>query len=248
MTMKITAHEICNSIAQALGNPPEKAMAMHDALELITGLEGIGLTRNAQFFAATVGASMHLFDEIYDGETVGKAREHAANINHALIGKVPYDHLPGRLSKAFHLVDSVATLRARDALIRLARAQERSILQREADTSYSELVDITQEKGGHAVLLLALQINPHLTPEQQSCYRQLGYLVQLCDDYVDQCADRKNGITTMMHFMDEIRSSECILREATRTKLLFQSYYSGRKLQDLFSRIDRLLKRSSITQ
>lgn len=155
--------------------------------------------------------------------------------------------MPEPLSRAFRMVDGVATTQAREELARLALAQERSIAQRESGLTYSVVIDITQEKGGHSVLLLALQINPHLTPEQQSCYRSLGYLVQLCDDYVDQQCDRRDGIITMMHFMDDTKSREHILREATRTKLLFQRYYPAKRLQDLFLRIDRLLQRSGIS-
>ncbi len=243
--MKITAHEICTSVATQLGTSPEKALAMHNALELIASLEGIGLTGNAQVFAATAGASMHIFDEVYDAAPVAQAYTHAATIKNALVSG-DYDLIPAQLSQAFHLVDGVATMAARDGLISLARAQERSILQREPNPSYSEVVGITREKGGCAILLLALQINPRLSIEQQSCYRQLGYLVQICDDYVDQHADRQSGITTMMHFMNGIEASERIVREATRTKLLFQRYYSGKRLPDLFSRIDHLLKRSGI--
>lgn len=243
--MKITAHEICSSVASMLGTSTKKALAMHDALELVAGLEGIGLTRNSQFFAATVGASMHLFDAVYDREPIVRARSSAQTVNAALTGDISYAHIPTQLSTAFRLVDDVATLPARDTLVQLARAQERSILQREAITC-AEVKEITRDKGGLAILLLALQINPHLTPEQQACYRQLGYLVQLCDDYVDQEEDTRNGVTTIVHFENKAQNAERIIREASRTKLLFQRHYPAKKLLDLFFRIDQLLLRSKI--
>lgn len=71
--MKITAHEICSSVANQLGTLPKKAFAMHDALELIAITEGVCPSRNARFFAATVGAAMEIFDEIYDKNPVARA-------------------------------------------------------------------------------------------------------------------------------------------------------------------------------
>lgn len=128
------------------------------------------------------------------------------------------------------------------ALRVLTAAQVDSIRQRRKGTPVDEIRDITRRKGAYTILLFALEVSPDMAPERRAGYEELGYLVQLLDDFTDRFLDRAEGITTLMNLsLDMSQPMLLIQRQARKVKMLFAREYSPGNLVELFSYIDRSL-------
>lgn len=83
-----------------------------------------------------------------------------------------------------------------EAMIALHKAQARSREQRDLRIPTSRLVEIAQEKGGCALLVLQYLVKPDMSAAERNVMRRLGGLMQMIDDHQDVEVDRRAGVAT----------------------------------------------------
>ena len=92
------------------------------------------------------------------------------------------------------------------------------------------------------MLLFVLQVNPQMSLERKRCYAELGYLMQLIDDYTDIVIDSAEGVRTLItaskRHVDRLL---LVHRQINKVRALFAGEYSSDKLLDIYAYIDLLL-------
>ena len=172
-----------------------------EGVEMIARLEGVLLNSRQRFAAAVVGASMTAFDSVFDDLPLEFVRLDGAKALAAVDGG-DASELGSRLQRGIAIAHDNFTEPAMGALKDLAKAQFDSIRQREAGVAIDVVRDITKRKGAQVMLMLALQVNPNMSQERRKCFEELGFFVQLVDDYEDQSLDAERGVSTLITFSE----------------------------------------------
>lgn len=241
--MEITDRGISRLVTQAVGvSDPGMAETTCQMMQAIAHLEGVVLQRRQLLAAASVGASMRAFDDAFDECPVETADRQGALVADAVSGGVLLPTLDPRVARGIGVARDNFGDSALVALQGLAAAQVDSVRQRRPGTAVDEIREITRRKGAYTILLFALEVSPAMSPDRRVCYEELGYLVQLVDDYVDCAVDERNGVSTLITMAPN--SAESIVMIATqvrRVKMLFTRQYTPEKLIELYSYVDRLM-------
>jgi hypothetical protein len=163
------------------------------------------IQRNIQYFLMTV-----LYDELTDDQQMDEKRVfeisyHPAQVNPenfkervliamhlALISQVPDENAYWEIVKQVHL------------------AQKDSAKQFNAHTTLAEIIDITQRKGGHSLVMCRHYLidPPHKYIDE--CWYQLGGLIQMTNDLYDTFKDTQEGIHTFANLQQHIENIEMI--------------------------------------
>lgn len=246
--MEITERGISNLVAQQVGiSDSGQAEATCHIMQTMSRLEGVTLQRRQLLAAASVGASMRVFDDSFDECPISAADRQGALVSDAVSSGVLIESLDPRVIRGISVAQDNFSDTALIALKGLASAQVDSVRQRRAGTPVDIIRDITRRKGAYTILLFALEVNPSMSPERRACYEELGYLVQLVDDYVDRYLDEKNGISTLMTLAEGNANAVLLISAQVRkVKTLLAQQYSPEKLTELFGYIDRLLAGASL--
>ncbi|MDP9249083.1 MAG: hypothetical protein M3M85_01045 [bacterium] len=94
--------------------------------------------------------------------------------------------------------------------------------------------------------MLALEVSPNMDLKKQKCYEELGFLVQLIDDFEDRAVDVKDGIITLANSLEKPEMVGEIIKQAQKVKKMFESQYEAYKLSEIFKFIDQLLASAGI--
>jgi hypothetical protein len=128
----------------------------------------------------------------------------------------------------------------------LINAQINSISQRDIYVGIDSVGAITKNKGGQTALMLALEVSPQMNQRKRDCYFELGYLMQLVDDFADKEIDDRDGIVTLAHSVVPEAMITNIKQQNNIVRKQFEKNYETHQLVDLFKYIDKLLARIGI--
>ncbi len=215
-------------------------------MKVVAALEGRILTKQDTMAAGAIGAGMKAFDAAYDKYDIRVAGTKADEIDNALTGGNNTGDVI--VDKALIIAKENLNETAQSALIDVANAQRLSIEQRQSETDPERLAFITKEKGGNSALLFALQINPNLSDAKKQCYKELGFLMQLADDFVDETKDREDGIITLVT-LSGITKPEIIKKikdQGAKVNAAFEAEYEMYRTTELKSFVSKTLASAGI--
>lgn len=241
--MEITEGGISGFVSRSVGvEEASTAEATCAVMQMVARLEGVTLLRRQLIAAAAIGASMRVFDDGFDACPLELASQRGADILTAVKSESTGLTLDPRVIRGVGIAHDNFNPTALTALEGLTAAQVDSVEQRRAGTSVDRVRDITRRKGANTALLFALEVSPEMTPSRRNCYEELGFLIQLADDYTDRYVDKADGISTLVTLAtSSLEPTLMIARQSRRVKMLFAQEYPHEKLSELFGYIDRML-------
>lgn len=242
------SREIPKIIAQQIEGNILSAEHALGAMQMISRLEGVPLTRKQYFGAAAIGAAAHSYDAVFDSAPIEEARRKGRAILDAQSGlKSDLDSLDSTTKAGLRLADDNLNAQALATLRELTEAQLDSLQQRDRNIGRDEVNTITYQKGSRAALLLALEVNPEMSPERQICFKELGFLLQLFDDFQDATIDKESGLVTLATISSyDVNIVEIIRNQKAKVKRLFTESYGDKKCTEVFQYIRNLSKRAGL--
>lgn len=243
---KRPTHEI---IANELESKPESSEIAVSIMAMIANLEDVTLTTKQKAAASTIGGAINVYDSAYDKYDIHHSRSKADSIQAKLNNEAVDERALGsRLNKAVELAQDTFSQEALGALQDLSLAQRDSLLQREDNPDIHLVEEITRRKGGNTVLLFALEVNPSMDERRKACYLELGYLVQLLDDFQDRTLDKNDRIHTLATDLESVEFSHIVESQVSKVRSVFMSEFKETKLTILFQYIDKMLAASGISR
>lgn len=102
----------------------------------------------------------------------------------------------------YDLVSEILSVSSNDKRLheyaqRVFDAQVLSLKQKEANTTWQELFDITYKKGGESLLFYRCPFSPTISEQETQCLLKIGGLIQVCNDIFDINKDIKEGVRTI---------------------------------------------------
>jgi len=88
---------------------------------------------------------------------------------------------------------------------RVFNAQVESLKQKQTDTTWEELFDITFKKGGESLLFYRCSFVNEISNQETQCLLKIGGLIQVCNDIFDVNKDIKEGIKTIVTETSDIK-------------------------------------------
>lgn len=236
-------------IARELETNPESSEIAVRIMAMIADLEDVALTSKQKAAASTIGGAINVYDSAYDKLDIKHSRNMADSIQAKLNNQtVDERNLGSRLNRAVELAQDTFSQEALGALQDLSAAQRDSLLQREDNPDIHLVEEITRRKGGNTVLLFALEVNPTMDDRRRSCYLELGYLVQLLDDFQDRTLDTNDRIHTLATDLESVEFSHIVGSQVSKVRSVFMSEFKESKLTTLFQYIDKMLAASGISR
>ena len=102
------------------------------------------------------------------------------------------------LDMILNAYDGTARDRVAETLLRLLKAQNRSIEQQKSEASKEQILEISISKGSASVLADYLFATDDWNEYEERFYLKFGFLLQLVDDLQDIEEDKKTGSRTLM--------------------------------------------------
>ncbi|MFA6520304.1 MAG: hypothetical protein WCT44_01700 [Candidatus Paceibacterota bacterium] len=206
-------------IAPELGAEVISAEKSVRVAKIISELEGVKLNKNQKNAAAIIGGAERTFDSAFDQKNTQTAKLRGREILRVITEReTKSPHLDSYLNRALVLAQENLTTESLAVLVDLTKAQIDSIQQREKGISLNTIRDITKRKGGKAALMLALEVSPHMDIKKQNCYEELGFLIQLIDDFEDREIDTKDGIATLANRLVQPQVLSEIMKQTHKVK------------------------------
>lgn len=216
-------------------------------MQLIADIEGTKLSRKQELAASAIGGAMNAFDDAFDKYDIRSAQERGEAIRKTVSGIDDGETLSPVVSAGIKIARDNLNETAFTALQEVTQAQIESIRQREEDVTLDEIKTIERKKGCGTLLLFALEVNPNLSERRRRCYQELGYLVQLIDDFQDAKKDRAEGIKTIITLsVTTPEAIQTVVQQRDKVKTMFSAQYEQHKLINLFSYIDKAMVGSGI--
>lgn len=117
------------------------------------------------------------------------------------------------LDMILNAYDGTACDRVAETLLRLLKAQNRSIEQQKSEASKEKILEISISKGSASVLADYLFATDDWKEYEEKFYLKFGFLLQLVDDLQDIEQDKKTGSRTLMTEVKGQRElEECVNR------------------------------------
>ncbi len=241
--MDPTSREIARLVSTQIGVPNvREAETSCGIMHAVARLEGVSLRRQQLLAAASIGASTRVFDDAYDACPLPLAGSQSEAVSQLALGGNTDALLDTRLVEGMRVAREnfgEFALRALDGLI---EAQRDSVVQRRPNPSVSVIEEVSRRKGACTVLLYGLEVNPSMSQERRHCYEELGYLLQLVDDFEDCALDRSEGVTTLVTLAATQSAATLLLvQQARKVKQLFAKEYRSEQTVDIFAHVDRLM-------
>lgn len=223
---------------------------IHDAL---IRMHGIGVTPNLRKVIAAQALVTGLFDDLFDQLHLSPARlrQLIETPDYLISSDYIEEHLCQYLYRDMieHFTGNSKALE--NSVHGIIKAQQRSSRQRSPDITTEEILQITREKGGQAMLFYRSCIDRQITETESSFLLDLGELFQMTNDINDAAKDRDAGEITCMTAglkLSEIRTLfEKQISRTFKSRVSFQEQNGEPDDSDLFSRINILLARSLVT-
>jgi hypothetical protein len=196
-----------------------------------------------------ITAGLRSFDDVFDGLRVDDARTESRKILGVLGGVESVCILGSSVRRPLSIAIDNFGDAARLALLNLTQAQLDSIEQRVPGTTDARIEDISRRKGANTMLLFAMQVNPGMTIERRNCYEELGFLMQLIDDYTDVHIDKAEGVSTLLTGkQSDFERILLLQRQVRKVRALFAAEYPPDKLLDINAYIGLLLEGAGIAR
>jgi len=171
-----------------------------------------------QFKALSIIGAIHpIYDSFFDEE--GVRETDLEFMDRLLNGEnyVPKNEREEMLLSLYRgLVDELNpenNQRFYDVLAKLHKSQIESLAMKD-DVNAGTLKNISYDKGGNALLLYALIVNPHMSEREYKIVYDFGAWLQIFDDMEDAIEDKRNGIKTLI--TEGLLSERDIEREKNR--------------------------------
>jgi hypothetical protein len=239
--------EISRNVANALETETPNAERALNFFKIIADLEGVPVTRKQQFGISAIGSSISAFDAVFDRYSIDSAKSQGESLLDVVKGDGDSKTIDPRVSKAISLVHENLRPETSTALSAVTEAQINSIRQREENVDAKDIEAITRDKGSSMAMLFATEANPKMSPEKKAAYAELGYLLQLLDDLVDQERDAQEGVSTLATLpITKPTIMNKIKVQCDKVKSLFQAVYNPASLGTLFKHLDALMARSGV--
>lgn len=162
--------------------------------------------------AALAGAVTRLYDDLID-EFGGDKLDERLAVLFAGGPFVPCSDLEDLLYKVYRELERRIGRDPADPVFTALRAmhdyQTRSKRQQDPAIPAAVLAEITEGKGGNAVVVLFGLMRPAMNEPETRLVWRLGGLLQLLDDYQDVVLDRRTGLTTAVTRGDVTLSEIC---------------------------------------
>jgi hypothetical protein len=164
--------------------------------------------RNILFFLMSV-----LYDEIIDEQKMNEESldhlfNHPENVNPTNFNEKILVYIHQRLLNEVDDKESYWK-----SLQNTHQAQKDSKKQFNSQTTIDEILDITQRKGGHTLLMCRHYINEPSNSQIDECWYTLGGLIQMTNDLFDTYKDTISGIDTFATKIKNIESINSIYQE-----------------------------------
>jgi hypothetical protein len=239
---------IGNMVAKDLEASPLAAERAMEIMAMVGRLEGVQLDKKSEIGAATIGAAMEVYDAAFDKYDIRTSRQNAGEITNIINGieTSSQKSLDSKLKKAIELAHDNLNEAALAALKNLTKAQADSLGQRDGSADIETIKNITYKKGANTVLLFALEVSPDINNKRRVCYEELGYLVQLLDDYADKELDKKEGITTLATAIPSPEVINQVKVQYQKVRNLFKKEYEEHQIIELFNYVDKLMAKSGV--
>ncbi|MEA3477970.1 MAG: hypothetical protein U9R60_07315 [Bacteroidota bacterium] len=194
------ANDILNFHHKSLDDKFYRPIKHYTAGLRITGswfatLRGYPLSKKEIMAGRYLAAMTPLFDALFDDEGLGEE-----NIRDAISSESP-ENENIILLHAFrdNLYDNVKNKELIEHFLeKIIQSQVDSLRQKEPGISLDEIRQITNDKGGFALLGCRSILDHPLDVKEQEAVYQLGALVQLCNDVFDVWEDTRKGIKTLV--------------------------------------------------
>lgn len=239
-------NETSRLIAKELGREEAPSEIAIQIMQMVAELEGIALSEKSKRGAATIGGAMHAYDAAFDRFDIRTARDQARKIQGLVNGENTPTDIDPNVRRAIELAHDNLNPSALSALKDLTIAQVDSLGQRDGSADQNKITDITKRKGASTVLLFALEVSPDMTDKRRKCFEELGYLIQLIDDFHDQTVDIKDGIATLATTLVKPEVLALIKNQYRVVRELFGKEYEEHKLGKMFAYVDKLMAKSGI--
>ncbi len=246
--MKIHSEMPRSLVSAELGGNQEKGIEFGlKLMKLIADLENVNLNRKQEMAASAIGGAMGAFDAAFDKYDIRTSRQTGDAVKQAVAGENNGEGLPSVVAAGITIARDNLNETAFATLQEVTQAQLDSIRQRDEDVTFAEVENIERRKGGGTLLLFALEVSPDLSEKRKECYNELGYLIQLIDDFQDEQQDRMEGISTIVTLgIAKPEVIKTITRQYSKVKSLFTAEYEQYKLVDLFAYIDKAMRGSGV--
>lgn len=132
----------------------------------------------------------------------------------------------------------------------LIMAQEKSKEQFNPNICEDDVIKITKEKGGYAMLFYRSSISHPCSTDEYNFYYTLGGLLQMTNDINDAYKDYLSGTKTLMHLGWPITKIEKVFKDQiNQVNLKWESWqgHRSRKNFSFFTRINVITSRSLVT-
>src|SRR5690606_549743 len=133
-----------------------------------------------------------------------------------------------------------------DSILGIMKAQDQSFQQRDPEINRDDILRITREKGGQAVLFYRSCIRRGISDEERIFLKDLGGLFQLTNDINDALRDHQAGeITLMTTGLSLVQVREIFMAQLHQTHESWNSL-TEKPAQEryVFGRINMLVARS----
>jgi len=177
-------------------------------------------------FSNMAALSYH-FDDLADAYRRGDAAQQTWLDNPEVYGiKADSSGLSLHLLRNVYRSVSDAWLEAfKDSLYRVFNIETAGRQQQDSRLNLDAIKSITQEKGGHSVMLFRYILNTPMAEGEEEALYAFGGLVQLCDDITDVWFDHRDHTQTVPLVMIQQGDLEGLRRafdaEVSRVRLLF---------------------------
>lgn len=138
-----------------------------------------------------------LFDDFFDRSALASDRiKGLMNLSADSTPENAHEHLFHDLVSEI-IANSEDKKRLFEYAAKVFDAQVLSLKQKEIETSWQELFDITYKKGGVSLLFYRCSFANSITEQEEQCLLRIGGLIQVCNDIFDVNKDIKEGIRTI---------------------------------------------------
>lgn len=222
-------------------------VVIHDAL---FRLHDIPYSSDHRKVMTAQGLITGLFDDLFDRIhlPVDRIRQLMEPPDYIISSEYIEEHLSQYLFKEINENFTGIPKVLEDSILGIMKAQDQSFHQRDPEIHRDDILRITREKGGQAVLFYRSCIRRGISDEERIFLKDLGGLFQLTNDINDALRDHQAGeITLMTTGLSLVQVREIFMAQLHQTHESWNSLTENPAQEgSFFGRINILVSRSLI--
>ncbi len=130
---------------------------------------------------------------------------------------------------------------------RVFNAQVESLKQKQAETTWEKLFDITFKKGGESLLFYRCSFVNEISDQEAQCLLKIGGLIQVCNDIFDVNKDIKEGIRTIVTETSDIKKLKEKLQKLYKETFEYcRIAIPSKKMEDFLQQIKIIVSQSFV--